>query len=152
MKASLLFPGKEFILSHDRESVMFWKAEHDDVIKWKHFLHYWPFVRGSHRSPVNSPHKGQWRRALLFSLICTWKNGWVNNGEAADLRRHHAHYDVIIMKIALIVWLHSFVTCVVYAQQDAGRPKINVQQKYPQFDWSAIARFKERKIYRNSLA
>ena len=27
---------------------------HDDVIKWKHFPHYWPFVRGIHRSPVNS--------------------------------------------------------------------------------------------------
>ena len=32
---------------------------HDDVIKWKHFPRYWPFVRGIHRSPVNSPHKGQ---------------------------------------------------------------------------------------------
>ena len=32
---------------------------HDDVIKWKHFPRYWPFVRGMHRSPVNSPHKGQ---------------------------------------------------------------------------------------------
>ena len=38
-------------------------AYHDDVIKWKHFPRYWPFVRGIHRSPVNSPHKGQWRRA-----------------------------------------------------------------------------------------
>ena len=43
---------------------------HDDVIKWKHFPRYWPFVRGIHRPPVNSPHKGQWRRALMFSLIC----------------------------------------------------------------------------------
>ena len=43
---------------------------HDDVIKWKHFPRNWPFVRGIHRSPVNSPHKGQWRRALMFSLIC----------------------------------------------------------------------------------
>ena len=40
---------------------------HDDVIKWKHFPRYWPFVRGIHLSPVNSPHKGQWRRALMFS-------------------------------------------------------------------------------------
>ena len=24
-------------------------------------------------------------------------NGWVNNGEAGDLRRHRAHYDVIVM-------------------------------------------------------
>ena len=42
------------------------KKQHDDVIKWKHFPHYWPFVRGIHRSPVN-PHKGQWRGALMFS-------------------------------------------------------------------------------------
>ena len=30
-------------------------------------------------------------------FICAWINGWVNNGEAGDLRRHHAHYDVTIM-------------------------------------------------------
>ena len=45
---------------------------HDDVIKWKHFPRNWPLVRGIHRSPVNSPHKGQWRGALMFSLICSW--------------------------------------------------------------------------------
>ena len=39
---------------------------HDDVIKWKHFPRYWPFVRGIHRSRVNSPFKGQWRGALMF--------------------------------------------------------------------------------------
>ena len=47
---------------------------HDDVINWKHFLGYLPFVRGIPRSPVNSPHKGQWRRALMFSLIWVWIN------------------------------------------------------------------------------
>ena len=71
--------------------------EHDDVIKWKHFPRNWPFVRGIQRSPVNSPHKGQWRGALMFSLICVWINGWVNNREAGDLRRHRGHYDVIVM-------------------------------------------------------
>ena len=40
---------------------------------------YWPFVRGIHRSPVNSPHKGQWRGALMFSLISTLnKRCWIN--------------------------------------------------------------------------
>ena len=39
---------------------------HDNVIKWKHFPRYWPFVRGIHLSPVNSPHKGQWRGALIL--------------------------------------------------------------------------------------
>ena len=73
------------------------KVIHDDVIKWNHFPRYWPFVRGIHRSPVNSPHKGQWRGALKVSLICPRKNGWVNNGEAGDLRRYRVHYDVIVM-------------------------------------------------------
>ena len=71
--------------------------KHDDVIKWKHFPRYWPFVRGIHRSPVNSPHKGQWRGALMFCLICVWINDWVNNREAGDLRRHLEHYDVSVM-------------------------------------------------------
>ena len=72
-------------------------VSHDDVIKWKN--NYWPFVLGIHRSPVNSPHKGQWHGALMFSLIRDWINGWVNNREAGDLRRHRAHYDVTVMKL-----------------------------------------------------
>ena len=72
---------------------------HDDIIKWKHFPHYWPFVGGIHRSPVNSPHKGQWCGALIFSLICSWINDWVNNREAGDLRCHHPHYDITVMMI-----------------------------------------------------
>ena len=43
-----------------------WWRHHDDVIKWKHFPRHWAFVQGIHRSPVNSPRKGQWRGALLF--------------------------------------------------------------------------------------
>ena len=70
---------------------------HDDVIKWKHFPRYWPFVRGIHRSPVNSPHKGQRRGALMFSLISARINGWVNNREAGDLKRIRPHYDVTVM-------------------------------------------------------
>ena len=70
---------------------------HDDVIKWKLFARYWPFVWGIHRSPVNSPHKGQWLGALMFSLICAWINGWLNNRAAGDLRRHRAQYDVFVM-------------------------------------------------------
>ena len=41
---------------------------HDDIIKWNHFPRCWPFLRGIRRPPVNSPHKGQWLRALMFSL------------------------------------------------------------------------------------
>ena len=34
-------------------------AKHYNVIKWKHFPCYWPFVRGIHRAPVNSP-RARW--------------------------------------------------------------------------------------------
>ena len=54
-------------------------CSHDGVIKWKHFPRYWPFVRGIPRSPVNSPHKGQWRGAFMFSFMffLTWPlAGW----------------------------------------------------------------------------
>ena len=77
-----------------------WYNSHDDIITWKHLPRYWPFVRGIHRSPVNSPHKGQWRGALIFSFISAWINGWVNNLEADDLRRQCAHYDVTVMVMA----------------------------------------------------
>ena len=70
---------------------------HDDVIKWKPFPRYWPFVREIHRWPVNSPHKGLWWGALVFFLICAWINGSVNNREAGDWRRHRPHYDVTAM-------------------------------------------------------
>ena len=70
---------------------------HGDVIKWKHFPRYWQFVRGIHRSPVTSPRKGQWRGALLLSLIYVRISGSINNGDAGDLIRHRANYDVIVM-------------------------------------------------------
>ena len=89
-------------------------VSHDDVIKWKLFPRYWPFVRGIHRSPVNSPHKGQWRGALMFSLICVWINGWVNNREAGDLRRYLAHYDVTLIITLSCVTMGQWVKCVCF--------------------------------------
>ena len=53
---------------------------------------------GNSPAPLNSPHKGQWRGALMFSLICVWINGWVNNIKAGDLRHNCGHYDVDVMR------------------------------------------------------
>ena len=106
------------------------RHHHDDVIKWKHFPRYWPFVRGILRSPVNSSHKGQWRGALIFSLNCARINGWVNNGEAGDFRRHRAHHGVAVMfyeypinvsKPQLLTW-----------KLDSGRFHL----QYSQLQWS----------------
>ena len=80
---------------------LIWTMFGKSVPWWRHqmeaFPRYWPFVRGIHLSPVNSPHKGQWRGALMLSLICVWINGWVNNRKTGDLGRYRAHYDVIEM-------------------------------------------------------
>ena len=75
---------------------------HDDVIKWKHFPRYWSFVREIHRSPVNSPYKGQWRGVLMFSLlICAWINGCGNHQDAVDFRRHRTHYHATVMNLLI---------------------------------------------------
>ena len=79
--------------------------------KMEPFPRYWPFVRGIHRSSVNSPHKGQWRGALMFSVICAWKNGLANN-----------ETPVIWDAIALIMALHNAdittgVCCGIYWHQ-----------------------------------
>ena len=100
-------------------------SNRDDVIKWKHFPRYWPLVRGIRRSPVNSPHKGQWRRALKSSLICVWINDWVNNRDAGDLRCHHAHHDVTVLYGCN--WHYQVTT------------KCNTTQLYMQlFRWASI--------------
>ena len=65
------------------------------------FPRYWPFVRGIHRSPVNSPHKGQWCGALVFLSAPESKLG-----KAVDLERYRAHYNVTVMRFA-IAWTHG---------------------------------------------
>ena len=61
-------------------------------LKWKHFLRYWSFVRES------TALKGQWRGALMFSLICAWRRGKTNSLNTGDLRRHVAHCGVTVVK------------------------------------------------------
>ena len=61
------------------------------------FPRYLLFVRGIHRWPIDSHHKGEWCGAWMFSLICAWTNSRANNREAVDLSRHRAHYDVTVM-------------------------------------------------------
>ena len=97
--------------------------EHDDVIKWKHFPRYWPFVREIHRSPVNVRHKGQWSGASMFFLSRAWINSWVNNHEPGDLRHHRAHYDIIVMTAnALIPYVRRSAAATVATMQGKWDP------------------------------
>ena len=119
------------------------KYRHDDAVRWKHFRRYWPFVRRIHRSPVNSPHKGQWRGALMFSLICAWINSSVNSHEAGDLWRHHAYNDVIVRWILALpsvmvisaIWeapTNVFCMCINYVANNDKRRRL---QNYTAYLW-----------------
>ena len=117
---------------------------HDDVIKWTHFPHYWPFVRGIHRWPVNSPQKGQWRGALMFSLICAWINGWVNNRDVIVMvAASHAVRDVSIGIMAMIVFSEAhwswrkvhLLYCFQYYMMRARKPTHWVTLQF--VSWSA---------------
>ena len=85
MDVPLNYNGRHNIWGNSNRKMLFkLSGHHDDV-------------RGNHRSPVNSPHQGQWRGALLFSSICAWINNWINNRGVGDLRRHRAHHNVTVM-------------------------------------------------------
>ena len=78
-----------------------WRSENSKS-RWRHQMETFSafltgHLCGEFTGPVQFPHKGQWRGALMFSLICIWINGWVNNREAGDWRRYRAHYDVTVM-------------------------------------------------------
>ena len=80
---------------------------------------HWPFMWGIHWSLVNSPHKGQWCEYLMWSAPGT--KGWVNNHEAGDLRCHHVHYDVIVMKFLQVLWWPTLLpihTCILIRLQN----------------------------------
>ena len=89
------------------------RVPHYDVTKWKHFPRHWPFVWAIHRLPVNSPHKGQWRGAVMLSLIWAWINGWVKNRNDGDLRRHRDHYDVIAMRYLNVFTVEASIVMVI---------------------------------------
>ena len=63
---------------------------HDDVIKWKHFPRYWPFMRGIHRSPAQRPVKQSFDAFFDLHLnkrLSKQSWGWW----------FETHYDVIVM-------------------------------------------------------
>ena len=79
----------------------------EHVPLWRHQMEIFSTLLAlcAGNSSVNSPHKGQWRGALMFSLMCVWTNSWSNNGYAGDLRRHHVHYEVtvILLRVSAIL-------------------------------------------------
>ena len=88
---------------HKRQSICPW---------WRHQMGAFSALQalcvGNSPVPMNSPHKGQGRGALMF-FICAWINDWVNNREAGDLRRYCGHYDVSVMLIKYFtMWIRKY--------------------------------------------
>ena len=95
-----------------------WKNGTNFTLWWRHQMETFSALLAlcvhGEMWPVNSPHKGQWRGTLMFSLICVWTNGWANYRDAGDLRRHHAPYDVTVMSNdvnSIVSLIHRPCTC-----------------------------------------
>ena len=70
-----------------------------DCIPWCHHMETFSTLLGIYAG------------TLMFSLICAWMNGWVNNREAGDLKRHRAHYYVIVMIYPVSIKLYFNTGC-----------------------------------------
>ena len=87
----MTFPGSDWLYYAEQIEVQWWRHQMET------FSALLAICAGNSPVPGESPHKGQWRGALMFPLICARINGWVNHGEAGDLRRILPHYDVTVM-------------------------------------------------------
>ena len=68
---------------------------------WRHQMETYSaslaICSGKSPLPGEFPAQRPVTQSFDFSLVCVRINGWVNNRETGDLRRHRAHYDVIVM-------------------------------------------------------
>ena len=106
IKKSLACTGKAQSLSCPAYQIVLCNASLSTLINWSWWRHQMETISALLAICAwNSPVTGQWRVALMFSLICAWINDWVNSREPGDLRRHYAHYDVIVM-------FDNIITCI----------------------------------------
>ena len=87
---------------------------------WRHpmetFSALLALCAGIHRSPVNSPHKGQWRGVFMFSLIGAWTNGCANNRSAGITWNKHqcivkkSGMQILYIWQEFFFWQHHWTT------------------------------------------
>ena len=110
-----MFPTVWFVMADIEQPLWSYLLRLYPFSWWRHqmetFSALLAICAGNSPIPVNSPHKGQSRGALLFTLICVWINGCVNNREADDLRRYCAHYGVTVM---LVITHGNFKLAMIY--------------------------------------
>ena len=79
-----------------------WKdkySQYDDVIKWKNFPRYWPFVRGIHRSRWIPRTKATDAELCCFLWSAPEPTAKQAIGTPDDLKRHRAHYGVFVTRL-----------------------------------------------------
>ena len=115
---TIILSKENSLLQHinDSKSTQSWSC---DIPKWLGNLlprwHYQmePFAallaicEGNPPVTGGFPHQGMWSGTLMFSLISACTNGWANNRDAGDWRRHRAHYDVTVKSkfVTLDCWI-----------------------------------------------
>ena len=60
----------------------------DDIMKWKLFLHYCPFVMGIYMSSVDSTYKGPVMQSFGICFVVSLSKHLTNNWVAGELRHH----------------------------------------------------------------
>ena len=91
-------------------------SRHDDVIKWKHFPRYWPFVRGIHRWPMDSPHKASdaERWCLFYRRLNKWLSkqswGWWFETPSRSLWRHRNGFAIVVVRLSIIFLFDVMMT------------------------------------------
>ena len=85
------------IIFMDKRHNTIWIDSRIEETWWRRLPHYWPNVRGFHRSTVVFPHKRPEKTTPQFGVFLTWAwtGCWTNNQIAVGLRCHDAH---VIMK------------------------------------------------------
>ena len=100
----------------------------------------------SWNSPVNSPHKGQWRGALMFSLVCVWINGWVKIARLVI-------WDAIALIITPFLWLGVMTwasfklidNAVIYWMQSGTKKDFAIIYRNNMLAWNCRARMSHAK-------
>ena len=67
-----------------------------DIIKWKHFLHYWPFVRSIRCSPVDSLRNSQCDGPLLIFVEHVFSTNSLVSGDLRRLQEHAATLECVL--------------------------------------------------------
>ena len=102
--------------------VLNWFTCHDDVMTWNRFPHYWPFLRGIHRSPVDSPHKGPAIRSFRVYLLLQQRSyRW--------FKKPYALFDVTVMLLYLF-----------------REAYLNYEKREQRFDTAGVYRTTERMV------